>query len=347
MCQALPGPEYYGITAAARRISASNLNRRLDLRGPDDELKALGDTLDELFGRLEASFHAQQTFVANASHELGTPLTRERAMLQVAFDDPGTTAETWRGVAADVLTSNAEPESLIEALLALASSQSGLGEREVVDLAATTNEVLRSARPEATRRRLTLEAVTRPAPMLGDKVLTERLVANLIGNALRHNVAGGRVEVSTAAADGHAVLTVANTGPNVPPQAVGQLFQPFVRLDGRRAIQNGDSGLDGGHGLGLSIVDPKVPLSTSTAAATRTSRYAGSAKATESPIRLRPSASVRTIWVTAERPRPSVRLLASRVGVAVCTFARGPTGLAGGGASARHGRTGEALLAAV
>ena len=91
------------ITATARRISASNLNERLGLRGPDDELKALGDTLDELFGRLETSFEAQRRFVANASHELRTPLTRERTMLHVALDAPGTTAETWREVARDVL----------------------------------------------------------------------------------------------------------------------------------------------------------------------------------------------------------------------------------------------------
>jgi signal transduction histidine kinase len=237
------------ITAAARRISASSLNQRLALRGPDDELKALGDTLDELFARLEAAFHAQQNFVANASHELRTPLTRERAMLQVALDDPGTTAGTWRCVAADVLASNADQESLIEALLALASSQGGLGERELVDLAAVTDEVLLSARPETALRGLSLDARTRPAPLLGDKLLTGRLVANLIGNAVRHNVADGSVEVSTAARDGRAVLTVANTGPAVPPEAVGRLFQPFRRLDGRRVRH------DSGHGLGLSIVD--------------------------------------------------------------------------------------------
>ncbi len=237
------------ITATARRISASSLNQRLALRGPDDELKALGDTLDELFARLEASFHAQRNFVANASHELRTPLTRERAMLQVALDDPATTAETWRGVAAEVLASNAEQESLIEALLALASSQGGLGERELVDLAAITGEILLSARPEAARQGLSLDAVTRPAPLLRDKLLAERLVANLVGNAVRHNVAGGKVEVSTAARDGRAVLAVANTGPAVPPEAVGRLFQPFLRLDGRRVRR------DSGRGLGLSIVD--------------------------------------------------------------------------------------------
>jgi signal transduction histidine kinase len=236
------------ITAAARRISASNLDQRLALRGPDDELKDLGDTLDDLFARLEAAFDAQRHFVANASHELRTPLTRERAMLQVALDDPGTTAETWRDVVGEVLASNAEQESLIEALLALASSQGGLDRCEPVDLATVTDEVLLAARPEAAGQGLSLDAVNRPAPLLGDKLLAERLVANLVGNAVRHNIAGGRVEVSTAARDGRAVLAVANTGPAVPPEAVGRLFQPFWRLDGRRADHSD------GHGLGLSIV---------------------------------------------------------------------------------------------
>ena len=236
------------ITAAARRISASSLHQRLALRGPDDELKALGDTLDDLLARLEAAFDAQRHFVANASHELRTPLTRERAMLQVALDDPGTTAETWRFVAAEVLASNAEQESLIEALLALASSQGGLDRREPVDLAAVTGEVLLAARPEAARQGLSVDAVTRPAPLLGDKLLAGRLVANLVGNAVRHNIAGGKIEISTAARDGRAVLTVANTGPAIPPETVGRLFQPFLRLDGRRVHH------DDGHGLGLSIV---------------------------------------------------------------------------------------------
>ncbi len=236
------------ITAAARRISASNLNQRLALRGPDDELKALGDTLDDLFARLEASFEAQRHFVANASHELRTPITRERSMLQVALDDPGTTAQTWRSVAREVLASNGEQESLIEALLTLATGEGGLERREPVDLATVTGEVLRAARPEAVRRGLSVDAVTRPAPLLGDKLMAERLVANLVGNAVRHNVTKGKITVSTAVRDGCAVLTVANTGPTVPPRAVGRLFQPFLRLDGRQ-VRHGR-----GHGLGLSIV---------------------------------------------------------------------------------------------
>lgn len=237
------------ITTAARRISASSLHQRLALRGPDDELKALGDTLDELFERLEVSFDAQRNFVANASHELRTPITRERALLQVALDDPCTTGETWRAVAAEVLASNAEQEGVLEALLTLASSQGGLDEREPLDLAAVTGEVLLTARPEAARQGLSVDVATKRAPVLGDKVLARRLVVNLVDNAMRHNVAGGKVEVSIETRGGRAVLTVANTGPVVPPEAVDRLFQPFLRLDGRRVRR------DNGHGLGLSIVD--------------------------------------------------------------------------------------------
>jgi len=236
------------ITATARRISASSLDQRLALRGPDDELKALGDTLDDLFARLEAAFDAQRHFVASASHELRTPLTRERAMLQVALDDPSTTAETWRNVAGEVLASNAEQEDLTEALLTLATSESGLCHHESVDLAAVTGEVLLTRRAEADRLGLHIWATTQPAALDGDRILTERLVANLVDNAVQHNVAGGHIEVTTRTRDGRAVLSVASTGPVIPAAEVGRLFQPFQRLSQRRA-HHGD-----GHGLGLSIV---------------------------------------------------------------------------------------------
>jgi signal transduction histidine kinase len=236
------------ITAAARRISASSLSERLSLHGPDDELKALGDTLDDLFARLEASFEAQRHFVANASHELRTPLTRERAMLQVALDDPGTTAETWRVTTREVLASSAEQESLIEALLTLASSEGGLGQREPVDLSAVTGAVLLTPRPEIGRLGLHVEAITQPAPLHGDSVLVDRLVANLVDNAVRHNIPGGSVQVTTGTSRSRAVLSVASTGPVIPPGQVDRLFRPFQRLNARRA-RSGNS-----HGLGLSIV---------------------------------------------------------------------------------------------
>jgi signal transduction histidine kinase len=237
------------ITAAARRISASNLNERLSLHGPDDELKALGDTLDDLFARLESAFQAQRHFVANASHELRTPLTRERAMLQVALDDPGTTADMWRDTARDILASNAEQESLIEALLTLASSEGSLEKHEPVDLAAVTSEVLAARHAETSRLRLRVKGVARPAILDGNPLLIERLTANLIDNATRHNVPGGTIEVTTGSREGRGFLSVTNTGPVISPAQVGRLFQPFQKLSGRET-----RGSHHGHGLGLSIV---------------------------------------------------------------------------------------------
>jgi signal transduction histidine kinase len=236
------------ITATARRISASNLHERLALHGPDDELKDLGDTLDELFARLEASFEAQRHFVANASHELRTPLTEERTLLQVALDDPDTTTEMWRSTTQEVLAANAEQEHLIEALLTLASSESGLDHLEPIDLPGLAREVLLARRPEARQAGLHVQAVTEPAALDGDPLLIERLVANLIDNAVRHNLPGGRVEIATETSHGRAVLSVTNTGPVIPPAEVGRLFQPFQRLSARRTR------CENGHGLGLSIV---------------------------------------------------------------------------------------------
>jgi signal transduction histidine kinase len=236
------------ITATARRISASSLHERLALKGPDDELKDLGDTLDDLFARLQASFEAQRRFVANASHELRSPVTRERTLLQVALADHATTADAWRSTSQEVLAANAEQEQLIEALLTLARSQAGLARSEPVDLAAVTGEAVLAPRPEIERLGLRIVPATWLAPLDGDPLLIERLVANLIDNAVRHNVAGGDIKIVTGMKDGRAVLSVANTGPVIPPAEVERLFQPFQRLNGRRTHHKN------GHGLGLSIV---------------------------------------------------------------------------------------------
>jgi signal transduction histidine kinase len=236
------------ITAAARRISASRLNERLALQGPDDELKELGDTLDNLFSRLEASFGAQQRFAANASHELRTPLTRERTLLQVTLSDPAATTATWQAVSRDLLASNAEQERLIEAMLTLASSESGLGEQNSLDLAAITSEALADARPAISHLGLSVHADIQPAILDGDPVLVQQLAANLIDNAVRHNIPGGDVQVATGTSRAGAVLSVTSSGQVIPAAEVDRLFQPFQRLGPRTARR------DGGHGLGLSIV---------------------------------------------------------------------------------------------
>jgi signal transduction histidine kinase len=237
------------ITAAARRISASSLHERLALPGPDDELKELADTLDNLFARLEASFDAQRRFAANASHELRTPLTRERTLLQVTLADPASTTSTWQAVSRELLASNAEQERLIEALLTLASSEAGPGEREPADLAAITSEALAAARPAISRLGLHVQADLQPAILDGDPLLVQQVAANLIDNAVRHNIPGGDVQVATRTSRAGAVLSVANSGPVIPPAEVDRLFQPFQRLGPRPARRDGH-----GHGLGLSIV---------------------------------------------------------------------------------------------
>jgi len=234
------------ITATARAISASSLHERLAMAGPDDEFKELADTLDGLFARLEASFTAQRNFVASAAHELRTPLTLDKTLLQVALRNPRRTAEQWRATGAELLESGLQQERVLEALLTLATSEAGIDRSEPADLAKVATDCLASV--DAGHRGLHVETSLSPAPLLGDPELITRLAANLLDNAVRHNVPGGTVEVSTAGRDGRAVLTVANSGPVIPPGEIARLLQPFQRLAATRS-SDGD-----GHGLGLPIV---------------------------------------------------------------------------------------------
>ena len=234
------------ITAAARSISASNLHARLAMAGPDDELRELGDTFDALLTRLEAAFEAQRQFAANASHELRTPLARQRTLIEVALADPEPSVAGLRDVCSRVLATGEQQERLIEALLTLARSQRGLDRRDQLDLAALARDVMLARAPEADRRGLAVAAALDPAPALGDAPLAERLIANLVDNAMRHNEERGSVMVSTGAHTGCAVVSVINTGPVIPPQDVARLVRPFQRSGADRT----GSGL----GLGLSIV---------------------------------------------------------------------------------------------
>ena len=242
------------ITAAARRISASNLHERLALDGPDDDLRELADTIDDLFARLDASFDAQRQFVANASHELRTPLARSRTLLEVALRDPGAPADALRAACRRVLAAGEEQERLIEALLTLARGQRGTSRREPLDLAAVTRDVLAARGTDVAARRLTMAVTLAPALLAGDRALTERAVANLIDNALRHNVPEGTVWVDAAADRGQAVLTVANTGPVIEPGEVSRLLVPFHRGAARPQRTKAPGASSDGLGLGLPIV---------------------------------------------------------------------------------------------
>jgi signal transduction histidine kinase len=247
----------------ARTISAGNLGQRLTLTGPDDEFKRLGDTLDDLLARLEASFDAQRRFVANASHELRTPLTVQRTLLQVALADPGVTTASLRATCEEILAYGEEHERLLESLLTLATSERGLSHREPVDLARLAGQVLLRPRPDMQRAGLALDTALEPASVAGDPALIERLMANLVDNAVRYNRPGGRVEVRTTAVNGHALVAVTNTGPMVRSDETDRMFEPFQRLGGGRA-----AGADGHHGLGLSIVRAIASGHDATVAAT-------------------------------------------------------------------------------
>ena len=236
------------MTTATQQITERNLHERLALPGPADEVKDLADTIDGLLARLETAFEAQRRFVASASHELRTPLTFDRALLEVALADPAASAGELRAACEELLASGEQQERLIDALLTLASSERGLGRRDRFDLAAVTGRVISLHRADAQSRGLQLRVSLQDAAVAGDPDLAERMAANLVDNAIRHNQPGGRVEVRTETRDQHAVLTVTNTGPPVPEDQVSRLFQPFQRLGAGHASH------PDGHGLGLSIV---------------------------------------------------------------------------------------------
>jgi signal transduction histidine kinase len=230
------------ITAAARAASEHNLSARVALHGPRDELRELAETFDEMLGRLQAAFEGQQRFIANASHELRTPLAVMRTTVEVVLGDPDSTRGDLRAMAADIRAAVDHAEHLIGALLILARSERALTVSEEVDLATVAEDVLDTAGLGDKRVHATLE----PALISGDPVLAERLIANLIDNAVRYNAAAGDIWISTRTIAGSSELTVANTGPVISPADADRIFQPFQRLNDRTSHD--------GFGLGLAIV---------------------------------------------------------------------------------------------
>jgi len=236
------------ITTATQQISEEDLHRRLAMPGPRDELTNLADTIDGLLARLQAAFEGQQNFVANASHELRTPLAASRTMLEVALADPAASAAALRSACQDVLIEERHQERLIDALLTLARSQRGLDRRKPLDLGEITTDILRTREPDAASRDVTVSASIASAPVLGDDGLLRQLAANLIDNALRHNVPHGTLSIHVTSDRDHSTLKVANTGPVIAQDEIGRLLQPFQRLSSRRPAD------DDGLGLGLPIV---------------------------------------------------------------------------------------------
>ncbi|BBZ16230.1 sensor histidine kinase [Mycolicibacterium gadium] len=241
------------ITTTARRVADRSLHERIGLDGPDDEIKDLADTFDAMLERLDHAFDGQRRFVANASHELRTPLTINRTLIEVAIDDPDA-PESTRRLGATLLDVNRRHERLIDGLLVLASSQQQLARRVRVDLADIARRVV--ALSETAAAEAGVEVIPRltPSYITGDPDLLERLVGNLIDNAIRYNRAeAGWAIVSVSNDEGASRLSVENSGSVIPQSAVDGIFEPFHRLSvSDRASDGGPTSR--GAGLGLSIV---------------------------------------------------------------------------------------------
>ncbi len=235
------------ITDTARRASEQHLGERIALAGPRDELKELADTFDAMLDRLDVAFSTQRRFVANASHELRTPLTVMRTAMEVTLAKPNYTHDQIAQMAAKVRRSIDQAEDTIDALLVLATSDQGLTGREYVDLSTAAEDALEGVAGSASELDLHVDLDLLPAEVTGDRVLLERMVANVIDNAVRHNVDGGWIRLRTGADAGRAYLDVTNSGLHVPEERIPSLFEPFQRGEDRASGRKGV-------GLGLSIV---------------------------------------------------------------------------------------------
>ncbi|MGW3341872.1 sensor histidine kinase [Nonomuraea rubra] len=232
---------------AQRVLLNQDLKQRIGFEGPRDEIKELADTFDTMHTRLARSFDGQRRFVANAAHELRTPLTINRTLVDVAVRRPDATEDVKR-LGESLLLVNARHERLIDGLLALAEGEQAVLDRRPFDLTDVAEHVLDQAAGEAAEREVTIHRLLDSAPTAGEAVLVERLVQNLVENAIRHNHPKGEVWVTTRARADRVELVVANTGLQVPPYEIETIFEPFRRLHGDRLRS------DRGSGLGLSIV---------------------------------------------------------------------------------------------
>jgi signal transduction histidine kinase len=239
------------LTRTAQQLSTETLDQRINLGGPDDELRELADTFDEMLARLDAAFDSQRLFVANASHELRTPLSVIRTELEVTLADPEADVEELRRMGEVVAGATERAQRLVTSLLTLARLQAvAHGELEVhekVDLAGLVPGVLKAVRAEAAGKGVMIETEVETAATVGDPRLLERLIGNLVENAIRHNVPDGWLRVTTGQTAERVWLHVSNGGAVIAPGDVDTLFEPFRRGGRLRTATRGA-------GLGLAIV---------------------------------------------------------------------------------------------
>jgi signal transduction histidine kinase len=237
------------MTATTRRISQDNLHQRLALPGARDELRELGDTIDGLLARLEAAFASQRRFVANAAHELRTPLARIRTALDVAVGKPGSVSPQVTALDRKIREGLGRADQLVDGFLELGRAEHGeLPDRAAVALDQVIVAVVAERQPELAAKRITIVQRLSATTVSGSPTLLSRMVDNLIDNGVRHNITDGWLRIELRDQPDRARLTIESGGPTLDPSQVRELAQPFRRLGAER------TGSDRGAGLGLSIV---------------------------------------------------------------------------------------------
>ena len=238
------------ISEQAAHISARNLDERLKIGNPKDELGTLAAVINSLLSRLEASFAIMREFMADASHELRTPLAIIHGESEVSLSQDGT-ASDYRSSLAVIHKQSNRMGRIVSDMLSLARADAGqqqllLEELYLNDL---VEECCRAAQALAAPKgvQLTFES-GEDISFRGNEELLKRMAVNLLDNAINYTPSGGRVSVTLAAEPARVRLIVADTGIGIPPECVDRVFDRFYRVDGSRARA------DGGSGLGLSIV---------------------------------------------------------------------------------------------
>jgi signal transduction histidine kinase len=225
------------------RFGPTSLGLRLGAAGPRDETRRLAEEIDAVLDRLAEGYAAQRRFASNASHELRTPLATQRALIEVSLSS-ALTQEQLELLSRQLLATNERNERLVDGLLTLAETEGGLLANAPLRLDQIVGETVESLRSAAKEREVEIETALDPVTVIGERPLLERLANNLLFNAIKYNYPGGTV-TATVTRDG--AFTVANTGPEIAPERMAGLFEPFQRGSGERL----DHG--GGVGLGLTI----------------------------------------------------------------------------------------------
>lgn len=238
------------ITSVAREISATDLSRRIELDGPDDELKQLADTFDDMLGRLDHAFENQREFIHEASHELRNPLAVIRTNLDVVMSDPDADEEELRAVGEVVGRSAERMSRLVDDLLVYARHGTRTMREEDFDLVRLAHDLTEefAAPAEAADIHLAIQVPEETLPVCGDNSAIRRAVANLLANAVRLAPSGSTITVSADRFDDWNFISVADEGPGIAPENHLRVFQRFWKGDRGIARQEGRSG------LGLTIV---------------------------------------------------------------------------------------------